>query len=1024
MTEKQMLTRVQHKHDIEANWEKAKTFIPKNGEIIVYDADETHLRPRIKIGDGIKTVGNLDFITDESSSMVSGKTIVQNTNLDELTAYGNYMCTTFAVLKTLLNCPTDKLFTMRVGPAVPGYSDRLYQEIITRTGIRFYRNANVTDGMPTWEDWKRTFDENSFYVPTKFGGIDFNSSFERGREAHLESCQTFVNKMNEVAVQLGMTNTTYKTPSGLCCVPINKDERDPKFDIAYNSYTTAYDQLRLMIAARHSPTVYQIMGTQKYSYIMNNNNAGFYRINHSILNSEEWITWQTNNNYIIRAAKGGSLDGERSEMDGKPILNFMGIIESNSQLYAVAVVGLVNHEDDLRIVVKDLIEAVNTRKISQYLSDVTNQEKRKYPAGVAAAKLTSFTYDQDIDEALADGIFIEENRQYPSASLAKVMTGLVASSYLNNQECVLNYDDYIDSHDGLSPDFTPGCTTSIIEALHVSLMISHNSTTTMLARICGEKIKGTSVTIKSIEESAVDGGSNIITFSDGKTLTVRNGNTGAAGTNGKSAYDYAKDGGYTQSEANFTKALGKLDLSVALTASKSIPKGTDLDTITTYDNYKCTSQSILESLTNCPTKDFFSMRVGSTAKGVPNYHYQEIITIRGTRYYRDVTNILDGKLNWKPWEISFDTRTLIPANCGGMGLNISSDFGEEKHLAACNKFITKMNKTALEIGMINTEFKTPTGLCSESINSSKTNFDIKYNSHSTAYDYLRLMITVRHTPAVYEAMGQKNYRYFKNGEPKLVGHSNLDNSNWEKWQKDTGYTIRAIKGGSLDATYGEINGKPIMNFVFLIEDGTNNSYAVIVLGQDGTDTNNKYTVLRQYIEDLIDMTNGSPISETIQNATAPTVNGGFPVCMAAMKLTGGTYDSDIEALENSQNIVLLNAHESRVTASIAKVMSAIVAIRYMGNNLSQVNYDDMVGGGSSDTFVLGDIVSTTDAFNLMLGRSDNTMTTMLARICGQTIAIATDDEFLELLVQEDMLPAVHDSDGSFLADENENILLW
>jgi D-alanyl-D-alanine carboxypeptidase len=47
--------------------------------------------------------------------------------------------------------------------------------------------------------------------------------------------------MNEVAVQLGMTNTTYKTPSGLCCVPINKDKRDPKFDIAYNSYTTAYD---------------------------------------------------------------------------------------------------------------------------------------------------------------------------------------------------------------------------------------------------------------------------------------------------------------------------------------------------------------------------------------------------------------------------------------------------------------------------------------------------------------------------------------------------------------------------------------------------------------------------------------------------------------------------------------------------------------------------------------------------------------------------------------------------------------
>jgi hypothetical protein len=38
--------------------------------------------------------------------------------------------------------------------------------------------------------------------------------------------------------------------------------------------------------------------------------------------------------------------------------------------------------------------------------------------------------------------------------------------------------------------------------------------------------------------------------------------------------------------------------------------------------------------------------------------------------------------------------------------------------------------------------------------------------------------------------------------------------------------------------------------------------------------------------------------------------------------------------------------------------------------------------------------------------------------------VATNGEIIELLVQEDMLPTVIDSDGSFLADENENILLW
>lgn len=43
---------------------------------------------------------------------------------------------------------------------------------------------------------------------------------------------------------------------------------------------------------------------------------------------------------------------------------------------------------------------------------------------------------------------------------------------------------------------------------------------------------GTSVQIRSITETAVDGGSNIVTFSDGKTLTVKNGSKGATGPEG------------------------------------------------------------------------------------------------------------------------------------------------------------------------------------------------------------------------------------------------------------------------------------------------------------------------------------------------------------------------------------------------------------------------------------------------------------------------------------------------------------
>ena len=37
-TEKKINSRIQQKHDVAANWAKATNFIPKKGEIIIYDA--------------------------------------------------------------------------------------------------------------------------------------------------------------------------------------------------------------------------------------------------------------------------------------------------------------------------------------------------------------------------------------------------------------------------------------------------------------------------------------------------------------------------------------------------------------------------------------------------------------------------------------------------------------------------------------------------------------------------------------------------------------------------------------------------------------------------------------------------------------------------------------------------------------------------------------------------------------------------------------------------------------------------
>lgn len=87
MIEKNINSRIQNKHDLEANWIKAVNFIPKQGEIIVYDCEidsngntlllpDTRTSPysyeRLKIGDGINTATALPFI-DETFDMTSAQ---------------------------------------------------------------------------------------------------------------------------------------------------------------------------------------------------------------------------------------------------------------------------------------------------------------------------------------------------------------------------------------------------------------------------------------------------------------------------------------------------------------------------------------------------------------------------------------------------------------------------------------------------------------------------------------------------------------------------------------------------------------------------------------------------------------------------------------------------------------------------------------------------------------------------------------------------------------------------------------
>jgi hypothetical protein len=52
-------------------------------------------------------------------------------------------------------------------------------------------------------------------------------------------------------------------------------------------------------------------------------------------------------------------------------------------------------------------------------------------------------------------------------------------------------------------------------------------------------MNGTSVTVSNVTESTTDGGSNVVTFSDGNTLTVKNGSRGSDGSPGTDGKDGA-----------------------------------------------------------------------------------------------------------------------------------------------------------------------------------------------------------------------------------------------------------------------------------------------------------------------------------------------------------------------------------------------------------------------------------------------------------------------------------------------------
>lgn len=146
-TEKNIQTRIQHKHDIEANWLKATNFIPKAGELIIYDVDATHTEPRLKIGNGTTTVNNLPFAGDNSKA--TDTKVTQNAAITTAGEYPVILGNTTSIAK--ITDAVNKTSTLKYNPSTKVLTAPTFRGGLTTNGnnIILTESINYSTTLPT-----------------------------------------------------------------------------------------------------------------------------------------------------------------------------------------------------------------------------------------------------------------------------------------------------------------------------------------------------------------------------------------------------------------------------------------------------------------------------------------------------------------------------------------------------------------------------------------------------------------------------------------------------------------------------------------------------------------------------------------------------------------------------------------------------------------------------------------------------------------------------------------------------------
>lgn len=168
---------------------------------------------------------------------------------------------------------------------------------------------------------------------------------------------------------------------------------------------------------------------------------------------------------------------------------------------------------------------------------------------------------------------------------------------------------------------------------------------------------GTSVTVSSVQESSADGGSNVVTFSDGKTVTIKNGRKGSTGATPVKGTDYWTEedkneiidvlnypvtpqmfGAVGDGDADDTAAMQAAFNEVAENGGYLyIPKG----------RYKVTSPITVDWSQNSPTRrNFLQKIVGAGSQAFEKYYDNAVIIGYNIPAYHGVIELIGSGNTW------------------------------------------------------------------------------------------------------------------------------------------------------------------------------------------------------------------------------------------------------------------------------------------------------------------------------------------------------------------------------------------